>query len=87
MNKITNKIVNRYRPDRSNRTISKHSNEQEIQSKHKLESAVSEQNYSPRTDLGRELLEIRKQAIAAGIKSLSEEELDREISLRKGRPA
>jgi hypothetical protein len=87
MNKITNKIANRYRPDRSNRTISKHSNKQEIQAKSKLESEVSEQNYSPRTDLGRELLEIRKRAIAAGIKSLSEEELDREISLRKGRPA
>jgi hypothetical protein len=41
-------------------------------------------SYIPKTPLGQRLLEIRARSIAAGMKLLSEEELDKEIAERKG---
>lgn len=53
--------------------------------KEELTELESGQEYHPRTEFGRKLLEIRKKAEAAGYKFLSDEEMEQEIYLRKGR--
>lgn len=42
------------------------------------------QDFEPQTELGRELWEIRRRAIAAGMKLLDADELEREIAERRG---
>ncbi len=47
-------------------------------------AAADKDIYEPRTELGKKLMEIRKEAIAEGMQLKSLEELERENETRKG---
>lgn len=46
--------------------------------------AAEQPNYQPRTELGRELWDLRQKIIASGEPLLDAEEIDREVARRRG---
>ncbi len=47
-------------------------------------SSIKETEYQPRTELGRELWELRQKIVAAGESLLDAEEIEREVARRRG---
>ena len=52
--------------------------------KSESETTPAESDFVPQTPLGKKLWEIRQRAIAAGLQLLNEEEIEQELTARRG---